>query len=317
MKKAFFAVLAVCMLLTVLPFAALATEEAETEPPAVREANQCGDNLTWHYDGGTLTISGTGVMDDYAEGEEPWRAHKESITKVVLSGNITDVGACAFTDYDALSEVEFGEALVNIGYRAFKSCDSLKRIVLPETFRKFDEECFMGCTRLGEIWCRGGMPSFKASCIWDVSATIFYPPSKAWPSEYVIPLGDAFRWKIQFQVMDVPQEYLPASAQTVAEEPAQMEVVATEAVATEPVETVPETTVPETTVATEPEETIPAETETEPTLPEWLMETEATEPAQVQKEDSSSRGMLVFGVIAVVVVLFILVGALVFRRRSY
>ena len=29
------------------------------------KSGQCGKNLTWQLDGGTLTISGTGNMDDY------------------------------------------------------------------------------------------------------------------------------------------------------------------------------------------------------------------------------------------------------------
>ena len=83
-------------------------------------------------------------------------------------------------------------------------------------------------------------------------------------------------------------------------------------------ETIPETTVPETTAAvTEPEETVPEETETEPTLPEWLMETEETEPQAEQHRSSGGQGILVFGAILVAVILFILLGALAFRRRSY
>lgn len=324
MKKWIVYLLLLSLLATALPFGVLATETGDTEP-SMRAANQCGDNLTWSYGDGVLTISGSGDMDDYEEGTAPWLEYKDSMTKVVLSGAVTSVGAWAFTDYDGLTAVEFGDSLVSIGYRAFKSCDNITRIILPETFRKFDEECFMGCQRLGEIWCRGGMPSFKASCIWDVSATIFYPPAKAWPPEYVIPLGDAFRWKIQFQTMDVPEEYLTTSPEPAVTEPVQTEPAPTEPPVTEPPVTAPETTVPETepeTVATEPlvTESTP---ETEETKPAWLEEMENLEKDQqiseeeTQKKPAIGIGLVVGLCILIIILLLILIGALVFRRRSY
>lgn len=318
MKKYIAYFLLLSLVLSMLPFGALATE-TET---VTREPGKCGEDLSWSYADGTLTISGSGEMDNYEEGTAPWQEYRDSITKVVLSGNVTSVGAWAFTDYDTIEAVEFGNSLHTIGYRAFKSCDNLTRIVLPETFRIFDEECFMGCKRLGEIWCRGGMPSFKASCIWDVSATIFYPPAKAWPPEYVIPLGDAFRWKIQFQTMDVPEEYLTTSAEPPVTEPVQTEPVVTEPVQIVPETTVPETTVPETEPVTEPTvtETVP---ETEETKPAWMEEMEELEKTQEESETEPREkagiglGLIVGLCIMSGILLLVLIGALVFRRRSY
>ena len=314
-----------CLLLTAMPFGAAATEIEQAEPLAAREPGMCGEGLSWSFEGGTLTISGSGEMDNFEEGMAPWQSHKDSITKVVLSGSVTSVGAYAFTDYDTIEAVEFGNALHTIGYRAFKSCDNLTRIVLPDTFRKFDEECFMGCKRLGEIWCRGGMPSFKASCIWDVSATIFYPPAKAWPSEYVIPLGDAFQWKIQFQVMDVPAEYLTVSEAAPVTEPVQTEPAATEAVETQPPETIPEPTEVATEPATEATEPAVTETvpETEETKPAWMEEMEQLEKeqeeeqAQPEEKGGIGIGMIVGICIFSGILVLVLIGALVFRRRSY
>ena len=321
MKKYIIYALLLSMVLTMLPFGVLATEtEAVT-----REPGKCGENLSWSFSGGTLTISGSGDMDDFEEDMAPWQEHRDSITKVVLSGSVTSIGAYAFTDYDAIEAVEFGDSLHTIGKRAFKSCDNLTRIVLPETFKKFDEECLMGCQRLGEIWCRGGMPSFKASCVWDVNATIFYPPAKAWPPEYVIPLGDAFRWQIQFQTMDVPQEYLTTSAEPAVTEPVQTEPVQTEPPATEVVATVPETTivVTEATIeATEAPETEPAPTQEE-TKPAWMEEMEQLEQSQETVEEEAEKkpvigvGMVVGICILSFVLLMVLVGVLVFSRRRY
>ena len=331
MKRYLIYFAALCLMMTMLPFSVPATEtEAEAEAEAevvVREPGMCGENLHWSYADGVLTISGSGEMDPFAEGMAPWQTHKEDIRKVVLSGSVASVGDYAFTDYDAIEAVEFGNSLHTVGKRAFKSCDNLTRIVLPDTFRKFDEECFMSCKRLGEIWCRGGMPSFKTSCVWDISATIFYPPSKAWPAEYVIPLGDAFRWQIQFQAMDVPEEYLTVSETAPAAETEQTDPVQTEPVQTEtqaPVETVPETTAPETVPVTEAaavHETEPVPTEE--TKPAWLEEMEQLEQGQeAVKEAPAERqsigiGLIVGLCILIIILLLILIGAPVFRRRDY
>ena len=209
-------------------------------------------------------------------------------------------------DYDNLKEVNFGTAMHTIGKRAFKSCDGLTTFTLPATFRKFGEECFMGCTWLREIRCLGGMPSFKASCLWDCPVSVFYPTTNPWPAEYVTPLYQSYQGKIQIFMGNGIEE-------------ADKSVEAAE---TEPAETVPETTVPETTVpetqpvtvATEAaeetqEETVPAMTE-----PEWLHETQP----EVEEEPERNRNGLWFGLFLITGTLsLVLLGALVFRRRSY
>ena len=60
------------------------TTEETTEPtqaptePAV--TNACGENLTWNFDKGVLTVSGSGAMEGYEEGGAPWNGYREEIT---------------------------------------------------------------------------------------------------------------------------------------------------------------------------------------------------------------------------------------------
>ena len=303
-----------CLLLTALPLGAFAAETtgALNEETETRGANQCGENLTWSYDSGTLTISGSGEMDDYTDADAPWLEYKNSIEKLVFTGGVTSVGAYAFKDYDSLKKVDFGTAMHSIEKRAFYDCDGLTTFTLPATFRKFGEECFMSCDFLREIRCLGGMPSFKASCLWDCPVSVFYPTTNPWPAEYVTPLFQSYQGKIQIFMGDGIEE--------AGVEPA--DAVVTEA-ATEPVETVPETTVPETTV---PETTVPPTTEAEtvpettaeetlPSEPEWLRETQAP---QEPEEKSGGFSGLWFGLFLITGTLsLVLIGALVFRRRNY
>lgn len=311
MKRMLSIIMLVFLLLMVLPVGALATETQTTEA-VIREPGQCGDDLTWSYSSGTLTISGSGEMDHYPDGDAPWLEYKDSITKLVFTGSVTSVGECAFMDYDSLKEVDFGSAMHTIGRRAFKSCDGLTTFTLPATFRQFGEECFMGCTWLREIRCLGGMPSFKNSALWDCPVSVFYPTTSPWPAEYVTPLLESYQWKIQIFMGDGIEE----AGKTAA--PAETQPAETEPEVTVPETTVPETTVPETTQAeTEPaaEETeaVTEETAPEVTEPEWLRETQPVE----EEKDRNFSGLW-FGLFIITGTLsLVLIGALVFRRRSY
>ena len=316
MKRLFAFFVLLCLLLTMLPVSVFAEETAED---AAREPGSCGEDMTWSYDGGTLTISGNGEMDDYSETDAPWAEYKDSITKLVISGNVTSIGACAFRDYDALQKVYFGSAMHTIHKRAFYDCDSLTTFTLPATFRCFGEECFMGCDMLREIRCLGGMPSFKASCLWDCPVSVFYPTTNPWPAEYVTPLYQSYQGKIQIFMgngIEESDEYLA-------------EVAATEPAATEPEETVPETTQMPTEPATEPvtepvteateatEETVAQTEETQPAMtePEWLQQ---TQPQEEPAEKKGNLNGLLLGVLLITGALsLILIGALIFRRRSY
>lgn len=312
MKKTMISVMLLCLLLTLLPMAAMATEVETIEAAApVREPGYCGEDMTWSYDSGTLTISGYGDMDAYSEGDAPWQAYKDSITKLVITGNVTSIGDCAFTDFDSLTEVDFGPAMHTIHRQAFKSCDGLTSITLPSTFRRFGEESFMSCQNLTEVHCNGPMPSFNGNCLWDTYCNVYYPSNNPWPAEYVQPLYQAFQGRIQF-FMAGPAEVTPVQTNPPATE-------ATQPPVTEPEETVPptteEVTVP-TTEATEPETTAePTEAPTEPREPEWIHETQAPEEEQPKKGGISG---LWFGMFLITGVLsLVLIGALVFRRKSY
>lgn len=309
MKKIMISLLLLSLLLVLLPMGTMAAELEPAEPAPIREPGQCGDGLTWSYDAGTLTVSGFGTMDDYPDEDAPWLIHREEITRVVFSGGVTYIGENAFHDYDAITEVDFGAALHTIGVRAFKSCDGLTSVTLPDTFRRFGEECFMSCQGLKEIHCRGGMPSFNMNCVWDVHANIYYPSNNPWPAEHVLQLYNAFQGRISFymagQTETVPVEIPETTQATEAvTEPATVP-------ATEPVQTVPETTQAPTQPATEaPEQTLPA-TQPVPQIPE------ETEPVQKEEGGLGINGIW-FGLFLITGTLsLVLIGALIFRRKSY
>ena len=58
---------------------------------------ECGENLTWTLNEGTLTISGTGEMTSWDSVEEtPWYAAMASIRRIVVKEGVTSIGSNAF-----------------------------------------------------------------------------------------------------------------------------------------------------------------------------------------------------------------------------
>ena len=158
--------------------------------------------------GSELTIEGEGYMDDFEE-DAPWVDFKDEMKRVVLDGDIEYIGAHAFTDYDELETVNFGDALYEIGLEAFKGCDGLTVIYLPSTFKVFGESSFNSCSNLTSIHCSGRFPSFKMNCLWNTFGTIYYPADRPWGVEYIEQLETAFKGRIEFLASDGTDHYQP------------------------------------------------------------------------------------------------------------
>lgn len=284
-------------------------EEART-PASKQTSGTCGDGLTWEYSGGTLTITGSGAMEEGAS----W-AGQDRIKTVILTGGVTTVAANAFEGCEKLTAVDFGDSLKEIHEGAFRDCLGLTAISLPDTFRLFGVESFYGCTDLETIHCAGPMPSFKGNCLWNGNhITIYYPVNNPWPAEPVQILTDNFggRLEVVAASSDTPKPPVVKAAET---EPAETQApTVPPTVATLPPETQPPVTetVPQTTQA--PVETTAAVVYTLPTM--------ATQPQQEEAE--KPEGGLSSGIIAVIliagVLTFFVVGALIAHsvsRRRY
>ena len=263
-KRIVLSLLTLCLLFSVLTPAVLAEEETP-----VRAPDSCGENLTWELADGTLTVSGTGAMDDYPEGDAPWADRSGDVTALVLTGGVTYIGEGAFADFDNLTEIDFGDSLEEIGKSAFFSCDKLTELSLPAAFRTFAEECFRDCGKLAVIRCAGKMPHFRSNCLWNGKPiTVYCPASKLWIEEYVLELEENFHGRLTVLASDGSDPFHPVKPTETAAPTAE----ATEA----PTQTEPpaeETTVPATEVTTEPtqpvtEETAPPTSEEVQDIPE-------------------------------------------------
>lgn len=89
----------------------------------------CGDNLTWDFTNGVLTISGTGAMTNYNSGTAiPWYSNRENVEALVLPDGITSIGSYAFYKCSGLTSVTIPNSVMTIGNYAFCNCSALKTV---------------------------------------------------------------------------------------------------------------------------------------------------------------------------------------------
>ena len=300
---------------------------------AVTASGSCGEGLTWKLENYTLTVTGSGEMEDGC----PWADYKTKIDHVVLEGGVTKVGKENFSGCDRLETVDFGDALVEIGDKAFYGCEDIEYIHLPATFRSFGAQSFRGCESLKYVYCDGGMPRFNDSCLWTGNyIAVFFPTNNPWPYEYTSTLISSYGGNLGIMMGNFDPDNLPVkdtgtTAEADSTEETEEETEAAEAAVaalaeteapTEP--TVPPTTVPETTAATTvptTEETTEATTEastaetTEETPDETTQETtEETEPVDPVRKVGGD-GWIGMVIIAGVLTM-LLAGAMIFRGVS-
>lgn len=115
----------------------------------------CGTSVTWSWveSTKTLTISGTGAMNDYDNSkwtddvplfsENPWDQYNDKIEKVVIGSGVTYIGGGSFygangTKYVNLKTVIIGSGVTEIGYFAFRHCEGLTSITVESGNSYFD-----------------------------------------------------------------------------------------------------------------------------------------------------------------------------------
>jgi hypothetical protein len=151
----------------------------------------CGDNLTWTLDNaGTLTISGTGAMEDMSYNDRPWSDCRSSIKKIVVEEGVTSISAYAFMGY-AQTSVKLPDSLETIGALAFWNCAKLTSINIPKATTTIGNNVFAYCTNLETITVAEGNTAYKAEdgvlLTYDGTKLICCPAQKA--GEYTVPEG--------------------------------------------------------------------------------------------------------------------------------
>ena len=137
--------------ITRLLFAALLLLALCIGASAAGTSGKCDPSAYWSFDSstGTLTISGSGAMNDYEYGNDyPWMDYRDSIQTIVIGDQITQIGRYAFP-WTACSTIQFGKSVRSIGAKAFSGCRNLNGdLTLPDSVQIVGDSAFSGCTGL-------------------------------------------------------------------------------------------------------------------------------------------------------------------------
>ena len=154
MRKQIAIFLMLCMMVSMLPVTA----------SAAVESGSCGQNITWNFDRGTgtLSISGSGVMQDYERSTlynmggqiiarpAPWNEFASEISNIVISPGITRIGSYAFKGC-RIKAIAIPDSVSQIGMAAFAECQDLQHISIPFGIEIILSETFTNCTSLTSI----------------------------------------------------------------------------------------------------------------------------------------------------------------------
>jgi len=149
-----------------------------------------GDNITYSFKKGVLTISGSGPMKDYKfpgtyieyqKGyiifTNPLKSFKAYIKEIVIEEGITTIGDFDFFDLNNLISVSLPNSLTDIGYYAFYNCEKLQNITLPDSIQNISNFAFYGCGLLSDM-------SIPANCVCENRALEYEGDNQAFASTW-------------------------------------------------------------------------------------------------------------------------------------
>ncbi len=190
-RKLLSIILAIMMVITIVPLTASAAT-----------SGTCGDNLTWSYDTSTytLTISGTGAMEDYGESNRPWEEFVSyedefydsygdyyctgptGIQKVIIESGVASISENAFYSCNYLTDVTVADTVKFIGSYAFYSCYNLKNINIPDSVKLISDYAFYYCDGLTSITIPDSVMSIGAGAFSDCGSlkTVNITDLSAW-----------------------------------------------------------------------------------------------------------------------------------------
>ena len=117
-----------------------------------------GNNVSWYYNAGVLSFSGSGELSvdpeeyprypesdtqgwySYSGIDNCWKGIRDHVTTVNIGANITSIADKAFLVFDRLTTVSLPEGLQSIGKEAFLGCTSLGELTIPESVAEIGED---------------------------------------------------------------------------------------------------------------------------------------------------------------------------------
>ena len=99
-----------------------------------------------------LTVSGTGEMKSWKNGDAPWYSeYRTKIKTIVIENGIENIGGYAFVGCIALESIEIANSVSKIGISALETCVSLKSVELPRSLTELHTWALRSCLKLSSI----------------------------------------------------------------------------------------------------------------------------------------------------------------------
>lgn len=119
----------------------------------ILESGSCGAQVFWEMrDGGILLISGSGNMEDYAgQYATPWANYTSKIKVVLIREGVTSIGESAFSECQALTEVDFASTVTRIENYAFFGCAGLTCVAFGDGVSQIGNYAFCECDGLTDV----------------------------------------------------------------------------------------------------------------------------------------------------------------------
>ncbi|MBR4949248.1 MAG: leucine-rich repeat protein [Clostridia bacterium] len=167
MKRFLSFVLVITLVLSIMPTGLFGI----TANAATTASGTCGENLTWTLDSdGVLTISGTGMMDNYLSTvSAPWYNYRSSIQRIVIEQGVTSVGSCVFSNCTNTTQITIPNSVTCIGYDAFAYCSNLTSITIPNSVTSIGWSAFSFCSSLTNITIPNSVTSIESWTFEDCS----------------------------------------------------------------------------------------------------------------------------------------------------
>lgn len=172
-KRLIAVILSICMFFSMLPMTAAAEEAGAIA------SGSCGRQVNWTLaSDGTLTISGSGAMDNYKMEayppsdniEAPWYGNRKTITRIVVEDGVTSLGRCAFWDCTNANEVLLSDSVTDLGYKSFKGCTRLTSMRIPANVKYIGICVFGNCRYLREVIIPDGVKEIGSSAFYGCSS---------------------------------------------------------------------------------------------------------------------------------------------------
>ncbi len=126
---------------------------AYASSPEDGTTGQYDTNISWSFQDGILTVSGSGKWkDDYEDADFP---DDEKVSKIIIKEGIANIPNFAFSGFENLESVEIKVSektgVTEIGDSVFSYCPRLKEIIIPDTVKKIGANAFEYCSSLKSI----------------------------------------------------------------------------------------------------------------------------------------------------------------------